>query len=273
MNPSGGNSGAVRLLVVDDHALFRSGLARLLAADPRFEVAGEATNGREMLAMLSPGPAPWPTSGLSPGPSPAPSGVAGPSGAAAPHDVAGLPDVVLLDIDMPVMGGVEAAAEALARYPDLRIITLSMHGEQEYYFRMVSVGVKGFLVKNSAFDEVVAAIMAVMAGGNYFSQELLRELAPAAGSAAWQGMPQAPGPATASPAVAPAAHGREALSPREMEILLLICQGESNHQIADRLFLSKRTVDNHRANILEKTGCKNTASLVVYAIKNSLIVL
>ena len=240
MKPSGGNSGAVRLMLVDDHALFRTGLARLLAADPRFEVAGEATNGKEMLAMLA----------------------------------VELPDVVLLDIDMPVMGGVEAAAEALARYPDLRIITLSMHGEQEYYFRMVSVGVKGFLVKNSAFDEVVAAIMAVMNGGNYFSEELLRELTPIPSDTS-----QRP------PAVSPTAIGtsngapgywareREVLSPREMEILLLICQGESNHQIADRLFLSKRTVDNHRANILEKTGCKNTASLVVYAIKNSLIVL
>jgi len=211
----------VRILLVDDHVLFRSGLARLLATDARFEVVGEAGNGVEFLEMLA---------------------------------GEGCPDVVMLDIDMPVMGGAEAAAEALARYPKLKIITLSMHGEQEYYFRMVSVGVKGFLLKNSAFDEVVAAIMAVMAGGNYFSQELLREIAPAAVNHTKQ-----------------AEH--DSLSVREMEILLLICRGESNQQIADRLFISKRTVDNHRANILEKTGCKNAASLVVYALKRSFITL
>ncbi|GHV02349.1 DNA-binding response regulator [Bacteroidia bacterium] len=211
----------IRLLLVDDHALFRTGLMRLLSTDPRMEVVGEATNGAEFLDMLP--------------------GVR--------------PDVTLLDIDMPVMDGIEAATRALTDDPGLKIITLSMHGEREYYFRMVSVGVKGFLLKNSTFDQVVSAITTVEAGGNYFSPELLLELAPGAASAG-----------------EPDSEDRGAtLSQREMEILLLICRGESNQQIADSLFISKRTVDNHRANILDKTGCKNTASLVVYAIKHSLI--
>jgi len=214
---------AIRILLVDDHALFRSGLARLLATDPRFTLAGEATNGAEFLALL-------PAAGA---------------------------DVVMLDIDMPVMGGVEAAARALERYPDTKIITLSMHGDQEYYFRMIAVGVKGFLLKNSTFDEVADAITSVVAGGNYFSAELLRGVAHGQGQGG-----QGHGAGDAS---------GEALSARELEILLLICQGESNQQIADRLFISKRTVDNHRANILEKTGSKNTASLVMYAIRHSLI--
>ena len=205
----------VRILVVDDHNLFRGGLKGLLEAREEFSVVGEATNGEEFLALLP--------------------------GTAA--------DVVLLDIDMPVMNGIEAATRALAAYPDLKIITLSMHGEDDYYFKMVSLGVKGFLLKSSDFEDVASAVITVAGGGSYFSQELLTSLV--------AGLRHSP--------------RQELLSERESEILLFICQGDSNHEIADKLFISKRTVDKHRANILEKTGCKNTANLVAYAIKNSLV--
>lgn len=126
-----------------------------------------------------------------------------------------------------------------------------MHGDDEFYFRMVEAGAKGFILKSSDIDEVVTAIRTVCDGGTYFSQELLRNLVGSLKSTRGE----RPG---------------DVLSDREKEILLLICRGMSNQEIADKLFISKRTVDKHRANILEKTGCRNTANLVVWAIKNGI---
>ena len=208
------------IVLVDDHALFRNGLRQLLERES-FVVDAEAANGGEFLAML-------------------------PALTEEP--------IVLLDIDMPGVNGFEAARQAMAEKPDLKIITLSMHGEEEYYFQMVSLGVKGFLLKNSEIGEVVTAIRTVAQGGSYFSHELLFSLVDNLKSA---------------PPQEESAH--DALSPRELEILLLICKGLSNQEIGDKLFISKRTVDKHRANILEKTGSKNTANLVVYAIKNGVV--
>ena len=159
-----------KIILVDDHSLFRNGLRGLLAAHPGYEVVGEAASGEEFLTML-------------------------PALAA---------DVAFMDIAMPGMAGDEATVQALGLQPDLKIITLSMYGEEVYYTRMMTAGAKE-------------------------------------------------------------------LSSREQEILVMVCRGLSNQEIADELFISKRTVDKHRANILEKTGCKNTANLVVYAIKRGLV--
>jgi DNA-binding NarL/FixJ family response regulator len=202
---------AIRIILVDDHRLFRDGLRQLLGADERFEVVGEAASGEDFLALDS------------------------------------TADVVFMDIDMPGMGGVEATRRALERCPDTRIIALSMHSEREFYGPMLEAGARGFLLKDSPFTEVVMAAQSVAAGGTHFSPELLDAL------------------------TAAQSHYTEALSEREAEVLPLVCEGLSNNQIADRLFISKRTVDKHRANILAKTGCRNTASLVVYAVKNNLI--
>lgn len=210
-------TGKLKVIVVDDHTLFRGGLMGLLDRSGVAEVVGEASNGRQFLDMLE----------------------------------TVVPDVVLMDIDMPVMSGDKAAEEALGRYPDLKIITLSMHGDQEYYFRMVSLGAKGFLLKSSDVDEVLTAITTVARGGTFFSQELLHSLVDILKTS-------------------DATH-HEVLSDREKEIVLLICKGMSNSEIGEKLFISKRTVDKHRANILEKTNSKNTANLVVYAIKNGLV--
>lgn len=140
---------------------------------------------------------------------------------------------------------------ALARRPDLRIITLSMFGEESYYSRMVQAGARGFLLKDSDIGDVIEAIDAVMSGGSYFSPQLLSSL-----TGRMRTRDDVPD---------------EQLSVREREILVAVCRGLSNQEIADELFISKRTVDKHRANILEKTGCKNTASLVVYAIRNGIV--
>ncbi len=208
-----------KVVLVDDHKLFRKGLRMLIDTLNRFEVAGEASNGIEFLSILD----------------------------------KYLPDVVMLDIAMPEMDGIEAARLALLKYPDLKIITLSMFGEQDYYFKMVDTGVKGFLLKNSDFSEVRMALETVMEGGNYFSRELLMNLVNSLKNSPEELTPDSP------------------LSDREKEIILLICKGMSTQEIADSLCLSKRTVDSHRANILLKTGCRNTASLVVYAIKEKLV--
>lgn len=218
------------ILLVDDHALFRGGLRLLLDAHPRFCVYDEASTGVEMLDVLR-----------------------------RAYARGEMPAVVLLDISMPEMNGIEAAERALELYNDLKIITLSMYGEEDYYFRMVTLGVKGFLLKNSDVSEVYAALESVIDGGSYFSQELLFNLV-----SNLRSNPTGEDE-TEQPAIV--------LSQRELEILLLICKGLTNFEIADKLFISKRTVDKHRANILEKTACKNTANLVVFAIKNGLVVI
>ncbi len=214
-------STSCKIVLVDDHTLFRNGLRTLLDGIEGFAVTAEAADGIELLELLE----------------------------------QERPDVVLLDIEMPRMNGIAAAEEALRRYPDLKIITLSMYGDEDYYFKMVSLGVKGFILKNSDIRDVVSAIETVVEGGSFFSQELLFNLV--------SNLKSSP---SAIPDDSP-----EELSQRESEILLHICRGESNNEIADALFISKRTVDKHRSNILAKTGCKNTANLVVYAIKNHLV--
>jgi DNA-binding NarL/FixJ family response regulator len=208
----------VRIILVDDHRLFRDGLRQLLSSDARFEVVGEASDGHAFLAL--------PT-------------------------LTGR-EIIFMDIDMPGMGGVEATRRGVEAHPELRVVALSMHGEQEFYLPMVEAGAKGFLLKDSDFAEVATAALTVARGGTYFSPSLMSALVVA------MNHPRE-------------THFVEPLSDRETEILPLVCEGLSNHEIAERLFISKRTVDKHRANILAKTGCKNTASLVLYAVKHDLI--
>jgi len=209
----------ISVCIVDDHTLFRNGLRLLLNASSEVQVIAEAENGREYLRMLE----------------------------------KTIPDITLMDIEMPEMNGIETAAQAIKLIPDLRIITLSMYGEEEYYVKMIDAGAKGFILKNSDISEVLAAIRAVYEGGTYFSQDLLLNVV--------KNIRSGKLPATSD------TH----LSEREIEILQKICQGYSNQEIADQLNISKRTVDKHRSNLLEKTGSKNTANLVIYALKHKLV--
>lgn len=204
-----------KITLVDDHTLFRNGLRGLLERVGGCRVVAEAADGEEFLALLP--------------------------------DLQ--TDVVFLDISMPGIDGAETARRALALRPELRIVTLSMFGDEHYYARMVEAGACGFLLKDSALDEVLEAIRAVMVGESYFSAALLASLSRHLKT----GSEEQPADDT--------------LSAREREILVAVCRGLSNQEIADSLFISKRTVDKHRANILEKTGCRNTAHLVAYAIK------
>lgn len=163
------------------------------------------------------------------------------------------PDIVFIDINMPEMDGVEATKTALKKFPKLNIISLSMFGDQHYYKQMIEAGAKGFLVKNSDVEEIEDAIKNILAGKNYISQEILNELV--------------------TSMMKKENNDYQELSVREKEVLYLICKGYSNQEIADNLFLSKRTVDKHRENLLFKTSSKNTAGLVVFAIKNNIIAL
>ena len=150
---------------------------------------------------------------------------------------------------MPQLSGDKATMMALERNPNLKIICLSMFGDEKYYSMMIEAGAKGFLLKDSPVEEVFSAIESVMADEVYICSEVMQAF-----SRAMQRKEE-----------------NDILSEREMDVLLGICRGLSTQEIADKLFLSKRTVDTHRANILEKTGSNNTASLVVYAIKNNLV--
>jgi DNA-binding NarL/FixJ family response regulator len=208
----------VRIIIADDHQLFRNGLKILLNAFPEFEVTGEASNGEEFLNILRNTKA----------------------------------EIVLMDINMPEMDGIEATRKGLKLCPDLEIIALSMYGEEEYYNKMVDAGAKGFVLKDSDISEVKEAILTVRKGGSYFSQELLYHVI--------QKIKHRENESKSAN-----------LSKREKEILIKICEGLSNQEIAETLFISKRTVDKHRANLLGKTNSKNTASLILFAIKNKLI--
>jgi len=208
----------IRIIIVDDHQLFRNGLKILLNAFPDFEVADEASNGFEFMNIISNTKA----------------------------------DIALMDINMPDMDGIEATKQALKLYPELNIIALSMYGEEEYYYKMVDAGAKGFILKDSDISEVREAILTVSKGGSYFSQELLYHVI--------QKIKHRENESKSAN-----------LSKREKEVLLKICEGLSNQKIAEALFISKRTVDKHRANLLGKTNSKNTASLILFAIRNKLI--
>jgi len=158
------------------------------------------------------------------------------------------PEVALMDINMPEMDGVETSKKALEIYPDLHILVLSMYSDVEYYNTMIDLGVKGFILKDIDNKELTEAIRRVHAGGNYFSQELLLKLI--------KNKPE---------------EGSIDLTPREREVLELICKGYSNLQISEELFISQRTVERHRSSLLFKTDSKNSISLVVFAIKNNLV--
>lgn len=217
----------IRIALVDDHSLFRQGLKMLLASHKEFEIVADVGSGGEFLSILD----------------------------------QTQPDVVFMDYSMPEMNGAETTRRALAQKHDLKVITLSMFGDNAYYSDMVSSGAKGFLMKDSPFDEVVQAVETVFDGGTYLCEALMKSI-----SESMRRTPERVGHT-----VLDEINEADRLSEREEEILVAICRGLSTQEIADSLYISKRTVDKHRANILEKSGCKNTASLVVYAIKYGIV--
>lgn len=203
-----------KAIIVDDHKIFRESLAYLLANQTNLEVLAQANNGQEFVDILK----------------------------------LEKPDIVLLDIEMPVMDGIEATRRAISMYPDIKILVLSMHNDEEFYSSMIDLGVKGFILKEADSLEVKRAIEEVLGGSLYFSQDLLINLLKKRKDTVQFDLTQ-----------------------REKEVLAMIAKGHSNAEIAERLFISARTVEKHRAELLLKTESKNSISLVVYAIKNGLV--
>ena len=213
------DKGTKKIGIVDDHEFFRSGLKVALKRIKDIEVIYEVDNGEEFLNAQSESPA----------------------------------DLVLMDIKMPVMDGYEATLEAKKRFPELKIMILSMFDTDEYIRNLVEAGVNGFVLKNINKIELENAILQIFKGQQYYSQELMAFF-------------------TRQFLVKEEdKNGPDELTKRELEVLQLIFQGYSNKEIADKLFISVRTVTNHRANLNAKTNSKNTASLISFALRNKLV--
>jgi DNA-binding NarL/FixJ family response regulator len=204
----------IRTIIVDDHRILRDGIKALLKEMGNVELVGEAANGEELILMLG--------------------------GCKV--------DLILMDINMPKMNGIDASREALKICPNLKIIILSMHDDIKYYDSIVQLGVDGFLLKESSYDELEKAIESVFDGRPYFSQELLLKLLKAKRQ---------------EPTIE--------LTDRERDVLQLICQGLSTSEIAAKLFLSVSSIEKYRAELLLKTNSPNSTALAVYAIKNNLV--
>ncbi len=212
----------INVLIVDDHEIFRNGLKMVLNKLKYVEIVGEATDGKSFIDML--------------------------------EDIK--PDIVLLDIEMPGLNGIEAAKIALKKYPKLKIIALTMFGDDEYIQSMLDAGAKGFLMKNINKETLDKAIQTVYNGGNYYSEELFEFFTKQFNKEKTIGE-----------------EDKLNLTRREKEILQLLCEGLSNKEIAEALFISERTVLGHKTNLLTKTNTKNSLSLMAYAIKNKLVVI
>lgn len=214
-----------KIIIVDDHKIFRQGLKSLIVKEKMAEVVAEAGNGNEFLELL-------------PGYN---------------------PDLVLMDIEMPVMNGVEATRKAIEANPDLKILVLSTFGDEIHYYNIIQAGAKGFVLKSSGINELQTAIKEVAAGESFFSNELLRKIIANIGAAA------------KAEAQEIESQTSDKLTKRELEVMQLIANGLSNEEIAENLHISLATVKGHRSSVLAKTGSKNTASLIIHAIKNNLI--
>jgi DNA-binding NarL/FixJ family response regulator len=207
--------GPVRILMVDDHPVVLAGLKALVGADPDFAIVGEARDGRTALRMA----------------------------------LQLAPDVVVLDISLPEMNGIELAAALRAERPDIRVLVLTVHEERAYLRQLVEQGVGGYLLKRSAADELPRAIHAVAAGGLY--------LDPAIAGKVVGGLARG----AARPPAGPAAE----LSERETDVLRLVAGGHSNKAISARLGISVKTVETYKARAMEKLGFRSRVDVVRYA--------
>lgn len=213
----------VRILLVDDHMVVRAGLRMLLGADPDLQIVGEAENGADGVRMAC----------------------------------ELQPDVVLMDISMPDMNGIEATRRIKARCPAVAVLALTMHEDDQYFFEMLSAGASGYLPKRAAPNDLLSAIHAVCNGGMFLFPSVARLLVND-----YLQKREQPGASQ---------RGFEELTDREREVLALIAEGYSNQQVADALVISVKTVNRHRENIMAKLNLHSRVELVRYAIEKGLI--
>ncbi len=211
-----------KILIADDHQLFREGLVNLLSESSDIEIIGEAENGEVAIALVE----------------------------------KLKPDIVIMDIGMPIINGIEATTILKSKYPELKIIALSMHSEKTYVKEILEAGASGYFLKSCTYHSFIEGIQAVQSGKMYLSDtitEILVQDYLDKGDVVKAHLPD------------------EVLTAREKEILILFASGKSTKDIADQLFVSIKTVGTHRRNILDKLELKTTADLVRYSIKNKLI--
>jgi len=207
----------IRLLLADDHPLIRAGFKTLLGKSEQFEIVGEAENGKELIEMAN----------------------------------ALIPDIILSDINMPVMNGLDALERLSKQQPTIKFVMLSMHEEREYILNAIKIGASGYLLKNIERIELERAINTIYNGGKYFSPAITNILAESIHK--------------------PEVSESYEITPREKEVLELVANGNSTKQIADQLGISIRTVESHRINMLKKMKVSNTAELIKKAIEMKLL--
>ncbi|WP_422362198.1 response regulator [Reichenbachiella sp.] len=206
----------IKIIVADDHQLFREGIIALLSKNESLDIIGEAASASELFELMD---------------------------KSAPH-------VVLMDISMPETNGLDAIKTARDKYPESKFIVLTMHAEGQYVVKAVRNGAFGYLIKNADENELIAAIEAVALGKKYFNSEISELMI---GNMALEG------------------ESHKKLSDREMEVLELVSEGRTTKEIADQLFVSARTVDTHRVNMMKKLSVQNTAELIKKAAHLKLI--
>lgn len=211
----------INILIADDHQIFREGLTSLFEREEQIQVVAEAKNTDSILKALQ------------------------------QFNV----HVILMDVDMGISNGIDATTVVKEKYPEVQVLALTMHAEQEYILRMLDAGASGYILKNTGKKEMLTAIQAVAQGESYYSQQVSTTLIhhlrqPTQAKVKKEGIP---------------------LTKRELEVLRMIVEECSNTEIAEKLFISIRTVDTHRRNLIQKLGVKNTAGLVKYAIQNDLV--
>lgn len=208
----------LRLLLVDDHAIVRAGLRMLFQAEADMQIVGEAGSGAEAIAAAR----------------------------------ALRPDVVIMDVAMPGMNGIEATRQIREAHPDTAVLALTMHEDEQYFFEMINAGAAGYIPKRAAPDDLVAAIRAVAQGHAFMHASLARFLMGEVAARRDQ-------------------HNESVLTPRESQVLTLIAEGYTSREIAEELVISAKTVERHRENIMSKLDVHNRVELVRYAIERGLI--
>lgn len=219
MNP------AIKIALVDDEVLFRKGIAFLLQREENIEILFEASDGEELISSL--------------------------------EKIEIKPDIIIMDLKMPILNGVEATRIIRKSYPDIKIIALTSYDSKSFIANMIQVGAVAYLIKNTTPKDLIHTINEVAKKGFYYNENVLKIIQETIVTAK-----NSKGQLETS-----------FLSPREIEILQLICQQKTTTEIAEHLFLSPRTVEGHRNNLLLKTESRNIAGLVVYAIQNEIAVL
>ncbi|NVO19069.1 MAG: response regulator transcription factor [Bacteroidetes bacterium] len=214
----------IRIMLVDDHQLVRTGIANLLVNEPNFEIVSEAADANEFLSTLE-----------------------------KFH-----PDIAILDISIPGMTGIELTRHLKSKHPAIKVLILSMHTSEEYIFNSINAGAKGYLPKNTSKKELIDAIHTIARGEEYFAESISNVILKSYIKKAKSGQDDG-------------SDKESQLSKRETEVLRLFAEGFSNQEIADKLFISIRTVESHKNHIMQRLELKSSVDLVKFAIRNNLV--